>query len=86
MYRGEVQDFYWKKVTCDVSCVHFHIKVIDETLFDQHIKSYTSSDDMNYKVVYWLDFFEIFHNQYIIMLSESLNSSFPEESLYITVR
>ena len=50
------------------------------------LKSNTSSGDMNEKVYHWLDSFENPHKKYIIMPSESLNSSFLEESLFSTVR
>ena len=49
------------------------------------LKSDTSSGDNNEKVDHWLYSFEKFHNKCIIMPSESLNSSFLEESLFITV-
>ena len=41
---------------------------------------------MNEKVDHWLYSFEKFHKKYIILPLESLNSSFLEEILYITVR
>ena len=50
------------------------------------LKSNTSSDDMNEKVDHWLDLFEKSHQKYIIMPSQSLNYSFLEESLFVTVR
>ena len=40
---------------------------------------------MNEKVDHWLDSFEKFNKNYIIMPTKSLNSSFPEESIYVTV-
>ena len=40
---------------------------------------------MNEKLDHWLDSFENFHKKYINMPLESLNSSFLEESLFITV-
>ena len=49
-------------------------------------ESDTSSVDMNEKVYHWCDSFEKFHNKYIIMPSKYLNSSFLEESWFITVR
>ena len=54
----------------------FPLKKRYETLFDSHIKSDTSSGDMNEKVDHWLDSLENLHKNYIIMPSESLNSSF----------
>ena len=44
------------------------------------------SGDMNEKVDHWLDYFENSHKKYIVIPSQSLNSSFLEESLFITVR
>ena len=49
-------------------------------------KSDTSSGDMNKKVDHWLDSFEKFHKKYIIMPSQSLNSSFLEESFSVAVQ
>ena len=40
---------------------------------------------MNEMVDHWLDYFEKSHKKYIIIPLESLNYSFLEESLYITV-
>ena len=53
--------------------------------FTHTLKSDTSSGDINKKVDHWLNSFENFHKKYIIMPSQSLNSSFLEESLFITV-
>ena len=50
------------------------------------LRSENSSGDMNEKVDHWLDSVEKFHKKYIIMPSISLNSSFLEESLFISVR
>ena len=84
MYRGSLQDFYWKKGTykcLEVPCVHFHSKKNDMKIYLTHIlKSDTSIGDMNEKVDHWLDSFENFHKKYIIMPSQSLNSLFIEES------
>ena len=41
---------------------------------------------MKQKIDHWLDNFEKFHQRYIIIKTESYNFSFPEESIYITVR
>ena len=49
------------------------------------LKSDTSSGDMNGKVDHWFYSFGNFHKKYIIMPSESLDSSFLEESLFINV-
>ena len=54
--------------------------------YSTHIfKSDTSSVDMNEEVDHCLDSFVKFHQKYIIMTSESLNSYFLEESLFVTV-
>ena len=50
------------------------------------LKSDTSSSDMNEKVYHWLYSFENFHKKYVIMPSQSLNPSFLEESLFVTVQ
>ena len=75
MYRGSLQDFYWKEVTyecLDVLCLHLHIKITDmKHYFTPILKSDTSSGDMNEKVYHWLDSFEKFHKKYIIMPSDS---------------
>ena len=49
-------------------------------------KNDTSSGDMDEKVDHWLDSFEKFHKNYIIMPSISLNSLFLEKSLIVTVQ
>ena len=78
-----------KKVTYEclkVPRVHFHFKKNDMKHYLTHIlKRYTSSGDMNEKVDHWLDYFEKFHNKYIIMPSQSLNYSFLEDSFFVTV-
>ena len=40
---------------------------------------------MNKKIDYWIDSFEKFHGQYIIMPAESSNFFVPGESIFITV-
>ena len=90
MYMGSLQYFYWEKGTYDciyVLCVYFHIKRNDmKHYFTKILKSNTSSGDMNEKVDHWLNCFGKFHKKYIIMPLESLNYSFLEEIVYITVR
>ena len=49
------------------------------------LKCDTQSDDTKKKIGNWLDSFEIFHQQYIIIPTESCNSSVTEESIYISV-
>ena len=50
------------------------------------LKVETSSGDMNEKVEHWLDSFEKFHKNYIIIPSLSLNALFLEEILFVTVQ
>ena len=60
----------------EVPCVHFHLEITDMKKYPSHIlKSDTSSGNINEKAKHWLDSFEKFYKKYIIMLSESLNSS-----------
>ena len=51
MYRGQLQDFYWRKVTyecLEMPCVHFHLRNNDMKDYLTHIfKNDTSSGDMN---------------------------------------
>ena len=51
MYRGSLQDFYWKKENyecLEIPCVHFHLNKNDMTHYLNHIlKSDTSSGDRN---------------------------------------
>ena len=55
--------------------------------YSTHIlKSDTSSGAINEKVDRWLDSFEKLHKKYIIMPSESLNSSFLGDSFFVTVK
>ena len=49
------------------------------------LKYDTPSNDMKEKIDYWLDSFEFFHKQYIIMPTESYYPSFTEDSRYIAV-
>ena len=46
----------------------------------------TRSDDMKRKIYHWVDFFEKFHQQNIIMTTESYNYSVPEYRISISVR
>ena len=82
MYRRSLQNFYWKKGTCEslyVPCVHFNVERIQMRQYLIHIlKCDTSSDDINTKIDRRLDSFERFHKKYIIMPTESYNSSLPE--------
>ena len=56
-----------------------------ETIFVQYIKRRYSGWLYEGKIDYWLDSFENFHQQYIIMPKEPYNFSVPEESIYIAV-
>ena len=90
MYRGSLQDFYWRKGTyecLEIPCVHFCLKNISIQDYLNHVlQNDTSIVDMNEKVDNWLDSFEKFHKKSIIMPSILLNSFFLEESLFVTVR
>ena len=90
MYRGSLQDFYWKKVTTeilDVPCIYFNVEIIQTRQYLTNILNCdTTSDNTNHKIDHWLDTYEKFHKKYIIMSIESYYSSFTEESRYITVR
>ena len=58
MYKGSIQDTYWKKGTYEclyVSGVHLHIKRIKNMhYFTNILKSETSSGDMNENIYQWL--------------------------------
>ena len=76
MYRGSLQDFYWKKVThksLDIVCTHFNAEMIKMRQYLSNIlKCDTQSDDTKKKKIdNWLDSFEKFHQQYIIIPTES---------------
>ena len=49
------------------------------------LKYDTQSDDTKEEIDRWLDYFEKFHQQYIIIPTESSNYSATEESIFITV-
>ena len=67
--------------------MYISIKEKDMKHYLNHIlKSDTSSGDMNKKVDHWLDYFENSHKKYIVIPSQSLNSSFLEESLFVSVQ
>ena len=82
MYREYLQEFYFNKGTYKclyVPCIYYHIKITEmKHDLTNILKSDTSSDDMNEKVEHWLDYFENYHNKYIIMPSESFRSYFIE--------
>ena len=88
MYRGSLQDFYWKKGTyecLEMTCGNFCLKNNEIKDHWTHVlKNDTSSGDMDEKVDHWLDSFEKFHKNHIIMPSLSLNSLLIEESLFVT--
>ena len=88
MYRGSLQDFYWKKGTykcLEMPCEHFYFKKNEIKDNWTHVsKNDTSSGDMDEIVDHCLDSFEKFHKKYIIMPSLSLNYLLIEESLFVT--
>ena len=90
MYRGSLQLFYWDKgihEILDVICAHFNVERIKlRSYLSNLIKFDTSSDYMKVKIDHWLDFFEKFYQQYIIMPTELYNYYATEESRYIAVR
>ena len=47
------------------------------------LKRDTQSNDIRVKKDHWLDSFEIFHKQYIIIRTESYSSSVTEDNRYI---
>ena len=71
MYRGSLQDFYWKKGThecIDVLCPHFNVEIIKIRQYLCNIlKCDTMSNDKMEKIYHWLDSFKKFHQQYIII-------------------
>ena len=90
MYRGLLQDFFWKKGTyecLEMPCEHFCLKKNEMKDYWTHVlKNVTSSGDMDKKVDHWFYYFEKSHKKYIIMPSLSLNYLLIEESLFVTVR
>ena len=74
MYRGSLQEFYWKKGTnesIDVACLNFNVEIIKMRQYLTNIIKWdTSSDDMKEKIDHWLDFFNFFHKKYIITPTE----------------
>ena len=65
MYRGSLQDFYWKKgthETLDIVCTHFNGEIIKMRKYLSNILKFdTQSDDTKKKIDNWLDSFEKFH-------------------------
>ena len=90
MYRGSLHEFNWKKFThkiIDVVCPHFNVETIKtRQYFSNILKCGHSSDYMKEKIYHWLDYFEFFYKNYIIMPIESYYYSFPEEIRYFKVR
>ena len=82
MYKGSLQDFYWKKGThesLDCLCLYFNTEIIKRIPYLSNIlKCDTLSDDMKVKIYHWLVYFEKFYQKYIIIPTESYNSSVPE--------
>ena len=73
VYRGSLQDFYSNKLSyecLEIPCEHFYLKKNEIRYYWTHVlKNDTSSGDMDEKVDHWLDYFEKFHKEYIIMPS-----------------
>ena len=73
IYRGSLQDFYWKKGTyecIDMSCEHYTIKRNEvKGYWARLLKKYTTLYEMNELVDDCLVTFEKFHKQYIIIPS-----------------
>ena len=71
MFRGSLQNFYWKKVThesLDIEYIHFNVEIFIIRIYLTNILKYeNSSDDMMENIDHWLDSFEKFHKKYIIM-------------------
>ena len=89
MYRGLLHFFNGKRnlqVSRSPMCIFPFNKTDMKQYLTHTLKRVTSSADTNEKVDHWLDYFEKFYKKNIIMPSQSLDSSFLEESLFITVR
>ena len=90
IYRGSLQDFYWKKGTHESIDFYVHISMSKEKKMRQYFSNiliyYTHSDCNKEKIDYWLDDFKKFHQQYIVIPTESYNSSITEDIRYIAVR
>ena len=71
MYRVSLQYYYWEKGTHEiihVACLHFNVERTKMRQYLTNILKYdTSSDDMKENMDHWLDSFENFHKEYIIM-------------------
>ena len=89
IYRGSLQDFYWKKGTyecIDMPCEHYKIKRNKvKGYWDRVLKKYTTLYEINEPVDHCLVTFEKFHKQYIIIPSLSLDPLLIEEKPFVTV-
>ena len=65
MYRGLLQDFFWKKVTDenrDVACLYFNVEIIKTGQYLTNIlQCETLIDDMKENIYHSLDTFKKFH-------------------------
>ena len=90
MYRGSLRNFYWRKFTheiLDIEYLHLNVERIKMRIYLTNIlKLDNSSDDMIKNIDHWLDSFKKFHKKYIILLTWSYHSSFPEDCRYTAVR
>ena len=85
MYIGSLQYFIGRKSSMKVLMLYIHISMLKNNMrqyLSNILKWDTHSDYTKEKIYHWLDYFEKFHKQYIIMATESYNSSVPEESRY----
>ena len=84
IYRGSLQDFYWKKETyecIEMPCEYFCFKRNKvKDYWTRVLINETTIDDMDELVDHCLFAFEKFHKQYIIIPSLSLNPLLIAES------
>ena len=89
IYRGSLQDFYWKKGTyecIDIPCEHYTIKRNEVKGYWAHVlKKYETLYKMNELVDDCLAIFEKVHKKYIIIPSLSLDPLLIEEKPFVTV-
>ena len=89
MYRGSLQDFYWRKGTyecLEIKCVHCHLKKNDMKYYLTHILK------MTLQVVIWMKRYGIVWiplktstRSILLCLHYRLKKMFLEESLFVTV-
>ena len=88
IYRGSLQDFYWKKGTyecIEMPCEHYCLKSNAATdYWARVLKNDTTIYEMDELVDHCLVSSEKFQKQYIIMPSLSFNPLLIEESPFVT--